>query len=95
MEIQKSIDRLKAYIESLTDAEIDEALGEREIVPVGWVDIQLYLPKMTMRDFLERGYTIIKVRTVDGEEFMTSVSDHHIWEVEMRQYNVTQWFNEG
>lgn len=42
---------------------------------------------------MDQGYSVYKVKTKDGEEFESFVSDHSIWYYDAKTNNVTHWWN--
>lgn len=86
--------KLREHIESLSEEEVKEIRKKyfTDDRPKGWVDIEHHLPMMLAMDIVQ-GYSVFKVRDVNGNEFETKVSDHNTWYHMAKEIGITHWFN--
>lgn len=89
------VDKVKEHLNSLSEGEWEE-IREKYFTdkrPKGWLSIEEHLPMMKAIDIGE-GYSVFKVRDVNGLEFESRVSDHLIWYHYAKEYGITHWFND-
>lgn len=60
--------------------------------PKGWVSIYEHLPMWKAVDIMHGG-TRYKVKTADGREGYSWVSDHNVWFHEAESIGITHWWN--
>lgn len=61
--------------------------------PKGWLSIDEYLPMMYAVDIMQ-GYSVFKVKDINGNEFESKVSDHNTWYYFAKENEITHWLNE-
>lgn len=87
---------LRNHLNSLSEDELEKMRedfkSQEESIPDGWVDIELHLPQMLVKDIVQ-GYSTYKVMNIDGEIFETIVSDHNVWYYQAKKQGITHWFN--
>ena len=97
MDLKKIKEGIALYFKSQTPemiaAKMNELYGKTITLPKGWVSIEDHLPRMLASD-LSQGYTEYKIKTKDGEELYTEVSDHNMWYHEAKKRHVTHWYND-
>lgn len=92
--------KIKDYLDSLTEEDmknlrirfVELHKKDKDLVPKGWVDINVHLPYCRGIDFMVG--TECKVKTADGQEFISRVFDSLVWKYVMLDENVTHWYNE-
>lgn len=92
----KMLELLRSHLNSITkeefQAEIREIVGDKNIVPKGWVSIEEHLPMMYAKDIMQ-GYTEYKVKFENNKTGKTFVSDHNTWYYRAKDEGITHWFN--
>lgn len=91
----KKLDKnLTEKFNSITPQEIEEWLSQFPKIPHGWVDVNEHTPQCYAIDFIEKGYSVFKVRDVNGKVMKTHISDGMIWFHAFAQpNNITHWWN--
>lgn len=59
-----------------------------------WVSIEDELPMMSVFDFVQRGFRIVKCKFIDGSEQDCGVADHHTWYFDAKNIEVTHWWKD-
>ena len=89
------IEKLKTLLEGITKKEIAEFINEFPKVPYGWVDINEHLPQVYAMDYLQIGYSVFKVKDVNGKIMKTKVCDGMMWLYAFAKPNeITHWWND-
>ena len=98
-DFDKASENFGKILNKLTPEEIEKYFP-KDTTPKGWVSIEnddVYkcdLPKCTIDDLLNRGYTVVKVKDKDGNEYNSYVTDHHIWYYRVKEQGITHWWND-
>lgn len=93
LDLKKIDEILNSQLAKETADTINKLYGQEPPIPKGWVSIEEHLPSCYVEDFITKGYTDIKVRNVQGEEFDTCVSDSLIWYYSVKEAGAVEWFN--
>lgn len=72
---------------------VDEYFPE-DTRPTGWISIEDDLPACMTMDYVEKGYTTVKVKDKDGNEYDTRVGDSLTWYYDVKKNGVTHWWYE-
>ena len=90
-EISKAIDK---HFASLTESDIEEIKKRFEDKrPKGWLSIEEYLPMMYARDVMQ-GYSMFKVKDINGAEFYSPVADGNTWYFRAKEVGIILWYND-
>lgn len=93
IDLNKASEIFDKLIKNLTPEDIEKYFPP-DNTPKGWVSIEEHLPMCTVDDFVEKGYSIYKVKDKHGNEFQSTVTDHNIWYYRAKEQGVTHWWNE-
>lgn len=92
--LQNSLDALRKHLANMTEGEKEEMKEHfRDKTPKGWNSIEDYLPGWKANDLM-KGYTEYKVKSSNGEEVISYVTDHNTWYYMAKEEGITHWFNE-
>ena len=91
---KKISDKLDKALSETTKSEFLELMKDRLNSPKGWVDIEKHLPQCLVMDYMDKGYTVYKVKNKDGCEFFSCVSDTKIWYENAKKIGITHWWGE-
>lgn len=92
LDLDKLIKKLEESLSNITQEEIDKYFPTSS-VPKGWVSIEEHLPMMYAID-IRQGYSLYKVKDVNGEEFQSAVCDHDSWYYMAKDSGITHWWND-
>ena len=93
IDIDKMTKLLEKALQNLTKEDIEKYFPERKL-PKGWVSIEEHLPYASALDFVEKGYTEIKVKYANGKVGKSGVCDHNIWYYDAKDAGITHWWND-
>ena len=89
------LEEFEKVFNNLTKEELSEwydSLGKR--APHGWVDVTEYLPSVYCDDYLKKGYSVFKVKDINGKVKKTKVCDGMTWfHPFAKPNNITHWWN--
>ncbi len=86
------LEKLRIAIENMTE-EDKQKYFPVSTTPKGWVSIEDELPMWLAND-VAQGYSEYKVKSSDGTEGFSCVSDHNTWYYYAKQVGITHWYNE-
>lgn len=85
--------RLREHLNNMTPEEMEETREFfRDKKPKGWLSIEEYIPMMFASD-IEQGYSVFRVKDIEGNEFDTPVSDGNTWYYWAKEQDIVEWFN--
>ena len=82
--------KLQESIEKMTPDEWEKYFP-KDTRPKDWISIEDSLPDCMAGDFVEKGYTSVKVKDKDSKEYETKVCDSLSWYYTVKEHGVTQW----
>lgn len=86
--------RFTEILNSITEEEVQTFLSQFPKVPHGWVDIKEHLPQVYAVDYIKKGYSIFKVKDINGKIMKTRVCDGMVWfHVFAEPKRITHWWN--
>ena len=85
--------KLEEAIKNMTPEEWEKYFP-KDTRPHGWISIEDSLPACMAGDFVDKGYTSVKVKDKDGKEYDTKVCDSLIWYYLVKEHGVTHWWHE-
>lgn len=92
--LKNSLDSFEKMLNNMSEEEKEEMRKHFEDkTPKGWVSIEEHLPQCTVDDFCSKGYSEYIVKDKDGNEFMSAVTDHHVWYYQAKAQGITHWYN--
>lgn len=86
-----NLDKMKEAIRNMSPEDKEKFFPE-DTTPKGWVSIEEHLPMWMASDIMEGG-SRYKVRTADGHEGYSIVSDHNVWYHIAKEQGITHWWN--
>lgn len=93
--LDDALKSMKQALNKSTKEELEARLTKQVEIPLGWISIEEHLPKVTVGDIISNGTTVklIKVKDIDGNEYDSALSDHHIWYHFAKEKGITHWLN--
>jgi hypothetical protein len=91
IDIEKLDKKWNEIITNITPEDIAKFFTDKR--PKGWLSIEEHLPMMFGVD-IAQGYSVFKVRDIEGKEFESMVSDHNVWYYLAKEAGITHWLNE-